>query len=179
MTEEAAPDLHPGVRVARYGKNNDGDRFVGFWLALLIEARHAGMQPATVRTRRILDRFWSGKDVQSALQAVGDDVMNDHLRDAAHVYFTSCLTDPQYSSTMWRMNRIDPEKLRDKMARETANTLALLADSAALQGWAGRLPALLTDGFLEALAPQGAKELAEAVASNPSAQRAMELTAAE
>ncbi len=180
MTDDAsAPVLHPDLDVARYGAKHDGDRFVGFWLALLIQARHGGVQPAAVRTRRILDRFWSGRELRIALEAVGDAVVNDHLRDAAAVYFTSCLTDPQYSSTMWRMNRIEPEKLRDKMALEAANTLALLADSAALGGWAGRLPTLLTDGFLEALAPQGAKELAEAVARNPSAQRAMELTVGE
>ncbi|MDO5737388.1 MAG: hypothetical protein Q4P15_13035, partial [Propionibacteriaceae bacterium] len=94
----------------------------------------------------------------------------------AEVYFVSCLTDPQYSSGMWRMNRIEPDKLRDKMSRDTANGLALLADSGALEGRTLRLPELLTDGLLRALAPQGAEELAAAIAHNSSAMRAMELT---
>lgn len=167
--------LHPDLVLARYGKGNDGDRFVGFWLELMVEARHGHLRAVTMRAHRLLNRFWSGKDVQAALAAVGDDLFNDQLRDAAEIYFASCLTDPQYSSGMWRMNRIEPDKLRDKMARDTANGLALLADSGGLVGRGLRLPELLTDGLLRALAPQGAEELAGAIAQNPSAMRAMEL----
>ena len=176
MSEEPTPSLHPDLEAARYGRNHAGDHFVGFWLELMIEARHGRLRPVAVRTRRLLDRFWAQPAVSTALATVGDSAFNDQLSDAAAIYFTSCLTDPQYSSTMWRMNRIEPEKLRNKMATETANTLALLADSGGLVGPGARLPDLLTDGFLKALAPNGATELAEAVAQNPAAMRAMELS---
>lgn len=179
MSDDPNPRLHPDLEAARYGPKRDGDRFVGLWLNLAIEARHERLRPVSVRTRRLLERFWSGREVQAALAAVGTRAFNEQLRDAAEVYFTSCLTDPQYSSTMWRMNRIEPDKLRDRMARDTANMMALLADSGALTGEASQLPALLTDGLLRVLAPHGAEELAAAVARNPSAVRAMEMTEQE
>lgn len=173
--DDPQPMLDPALETARYGKLRDGDRFVGFWLALVMEAKQRRLRPTEREARRILERFWSGRDVRAALAAVGVKAFNDQLRDAAKVYFTTCLTDPQYTSTMWRMNRIEPDKLRKKMAVDTANTLALLAESGGLVGEAVQLPTLLTDGFLNALAPHGAEELGEAVARNPSAVRAMEI----
>ncbi|MDO5735939.1 MAG: hypothetical protein Q4P15_05645, partial [Propionibacteriaceae bacterium] len=100
MNEDSSSSLHPALATARYGRNHDGDRFVGFWLELMVEARQGSLRAVTMRTRRLLTRFWSGKDVQAALAAVGDGPFNDQLRDAAEVYFVSCLTDPQYSSGM-------------------------------------------------------------------------------
>lgn len=173
--DDPQPMLDPAMEMARYGPAHDGDRFVGFWLALIMEARQRRLRPAERQARRILDRFWAGRDVQAALATVGDTAFNDQLRDAAGVYFRTCLTDPQYASTMWRTSRIEPEKLREKMARDTANTLALMADSGGLVGNAAQLPTLLTDGLLGALAPHGAEELAKAIAGDPSAVRAMEL----
>ncbi len=117
--------------------------------------------------------------MQAATASAGQEAVNEQLRDGAQVYFASCLTDPQYSNTLWRTNRIEPVKLRSKMARDTANTLALLADSGVLEGVARQLPSLLTEGFLGALAPAGAEELGAAVSANPSAVRAMELAAGE
>lgn len=175
MNDDPTSNLHPGLEVARYGKSHDGDRFVGFWLALVMEARQGRMRSVDRQARRILTRFWSGHDVQTARAAAGAQAINDQLRDAAQIYFMSCLTDPQYSSTMWRTSRIEPEKLWTKMARDAADTLAMLADSGGLVGDAAQLPTLLTDGFLEALAPHGAGELGDAVAGNPSAVRALEI----
>ncbi len=179
MSDDPTPMLDPHLEVARYGKKHDGDRFVGFWLALVIEGRQYRLRPDIRQTRRVIERFFSGREIQAAVASAGEEAVNDQLRDAAAVYFDSCLTDPQYANTMWRMNRIEPEKLRDKMARDAANALALMADAGVLEGAARRLPALLTDGFLRAVAPHGADELGAAVAGNPSARRAMEAAGEE
>ncbi|RMB58158.1 hypothetical protein EAX62_13145 [Tessaracoccus antarcticus] len=174
--DDPTPVLHPDLDAARYGAKHDGDRFVGFWLSLVMEGRQYRLRPNARQTRRIMDRFYAGKDVVKAFDTVGQDAVNEQLRLAASVYFTSCLTDPQYANTLWRMNRIEPEKLRDKMARDTVNTLAMLGGSGGLVGRAVRLPALLTDGLLDSLAPKGAEELARALEGNPAAMRAMEIT---
>ncbi len=177
MNDSQSASLHPALELARYGKKHDGDRFVGFWLGLVVESRQYALRSDARPMRRILDRFFSGREVVAALAAVGPAALYEQLLDAATVYHTSCITDPQYSSTMWRTNRMDPEQLRGKMARDTANTLGLLADSGALVGLARPLPTLLTDGLLNALAPHGADELGRAVARNPSAVRALEVAA--
>lgn len=174
MDDGKPAPLHPALEFARYGGKRDGDRFVGFWLALVIEGRQYGLRSDTRQTRRIIDRFFSGRDMVAALEAVGVEALYEQLRDAASVYYGSCLVDTQYSSTLWRTNRIEPEKLRGKMARDTAYTLGLLGDSGALVGLARPIPTLLTDGLLRSLAPYGAEELARAVAQNPSAVRALE-----
>lgn len=173
--DEEQPPLEPELERARYTAMRQGDRFVGLWLALVMEARQRRSRSVARQARRILERFWAGRDVQIALHTVGIESFNNQLRDAAHAYFMTCLDDRQYSSTMWRTSRVEPEKLREKMARDTANTLALLADSGGLVGVATHLPALLTDGFLKAVSPQGAEELAEAVARIPAAVRALEI----
>ncbi len=177
MSDEPSQMPHPDMELARYGRKHDGDRFVGFWLALVIEGRQYGLRSDTRQTRRIVDRFFAGREVAAALETVGAETLYEQLREAASVYYVSCLTDPQYSSTLWRTNRIEPERLRIKMARDTANALALLADSGVLVGMARPLPTLLTDGLLKSLAPHGAEELGSAVAQIPSAVRAMELAA--
>lgn len=175
MSDDSGPMLHPDLEVARYGRKHDGDRFVGFWLALMVEGRQHRVRSNTRETRRTLDRFYAGREVEAAFESVGPGAIYEQLRQAAAVYFTSCLTDPQYSNTLWRTNRIEPEKLREKMAGDTAATLAALAGSGGLVGWAVQLPILLTDGFLDALAPLGAEELGMAIAKNPWAMRAMEI----
>lgn len=167
--------MHPDLVMARFGRKRDGDRFVGFWLALVMEGRQYGLRANARQTRRIVDQFFAGNELQAAVEAVGQRAVNDQLRQAASVYYNSCLTDPQYANTMWRVNRLEPEKLREKMARDTVETLAMLAESGGLQGAASQLPALLTEGFLDTLAPQGAEELSRAIAKNPSALRAMEM----
>lgn len=167
--------MHPDLELARYGKKHSGDRFVGFWLALVIEGRQYGLRSDVRQTRRIVEKFFRGADVRTALGTAGQDALFEELRDAARVYFESCLVDPQYSSTLWRTNRIEPEKLRGKMARDTAVTLAILCDSGVLTGIATTLPVLLTDGLLRALAPHGADELGRAVARSDSAIRALEV----
>lgn len=173
--DDSTPILHPDLEVARFGPQHDGDRFVGFWLALVMEGRQHRLRSNVRQTRRILDRFFATQEVQAAMQSAGEDAVNDQLRQAAAVYFTSCLTDLQYSNTLWRMNRLEPEKLRDKMAGDAADVLAALAGSGGLKGGAVRLPSLLTDGLLDALAPDGAEELGKAIAKNPWAMRAMEI----
>ena len=179
MDDETTPIPDAALERARYGKKHDGDRFVGFWLALVMEGRQYGVRPNFRQTRKVVEHFLMGRDMQAATASAGQEAVNDQLRDGARVYFASCLTDPQYSNTLWRTNRIEPVKLRSKMARDAANTLALLADSDVLVAVAAQLPTLLTEGFLGALAPAGAEELSAAVAANPSAVRAMELAAGQ
>ena len=169
--------LHPDLETARYGPKGDGDRFVGLWLALVMQGRQRGSISTARQTRRILDRFYAGREVRAAVASLGQPVVDDQLRQAAAVYFHSCLVDPQYSNTLWRMNRIEPTKLRVRMAGDTADTLAIMAASGGLTGAARRLPALLIDGFLDTLAPEGAEELSRAIARNELARRAMELSA--
>lgn len=179
MSDDPTPTLDPHLEVARYGRKHDGDRFVGFWLALVVEGRQNRVRLDVRQTRRVVERFFSGRDVRAAVASAGAEAVEDQLRDAAAVYFNSCLTDPQYANTLWRMNRIEPGKLRDKMARDAVNALALMSDAGVLQGAARHLPILLTDGFLRAVAPHGAQELGDAVAKNPSALGAMEVAGEE
>ncbi len=174
MTEAQPPALHPDLERARYGKNHDGDRFVGFWLELITQARQYRGRADARQARRTLERFWARPEVRRAVESVGVSAVHEQLLDAAAVYYSTCLTDPQYSSTLWRTNRIEPQKLRMKMAKETAGTLALMADSEGLTGTSQILPTLLTDGLLQTLAPYGAEELGRAVAGDPSAVRALE-----
>lgn len=158
---------------ARYGTTEDGDRFVGFWLALALWARQYRGRSDALACRRTIEQFWKDPDVRAAVESVGMSAVHAELLDAAVVYFGTCLTDSQYSSTMWRTNRLEPEKLRAKMVRDTVDILAVLEDSGAVRGSARGLPSILTDALLRTLAPHGAQELSGAVAGNASAARAL------
>ena len=171
MSDESSPaDV---LMRARYGANNDGDRFVGFWLALSTRAGQNTGRSDAQACRRTIEQFWKARDVRAAVESAGLSGVNAELLDAAVVYFGTCLTDSQYSSTMWRTKRLEPEKLRSKMAKDTVDILALLEDSGVLRESTQGLPAILTDALLKTLAPHGAEALSRAVAENPSAARAL------
>ena len=108
-----------------------------------------------------------GREVTAAREALGQRVIDDQLRDAAAVYFQTCLTDPQYSSVVWGMNRLQPEQLRAKAAKDAATTLEAVVGSRA-SGPAEALPGLLIDGFLEVFGEPGRDALRDAVAKKPS-----------
>ena len=173
MNDASMPALHPSLELVRYGKKHDGDRFVGFWLLLATQARRLLGRPDARQTRRSVEQFFASREMKRAIESAGLVAVHEQLLDAAAVYFGTCLTDSQYSTTMWRTNRLEPEKLRGKMAKDTADILGLLEDSGALHGAAQQLPAILTDALLRSLAPHGAEELSRAVAGNPSAARAL------
>ncbi|MHA6523292.1 DUF6553 family protein [Tessaracoccus sp. G1721] len=165
--DDARSTLHPALRVARYGKHDDGDRFLGFLLSLMIDARQHRLTPSLTRMRRTIEAFYSGRDVKAAREAVGQETIDAQLRDAAAVYFQTCLTDPQYSSVVWGMNRLQPEQLRAKAAKDAAGTLEAVVGSRAT-GPAEALPGLFVDGFIEVFGDPGREALRDAAAKKPS-----------
>lgn len=152
------------LTLARYGRLRDGDRFVGLWVELMVAARQAS------DGRRIVKSFFRG-DVARAVDTAGQQVVADELRDAARLYFASCLTDPQYTSTMFGMKRLPDEEIRGKIANETASALATLAASGTVDGAASALPGALIDGYVDALGPDSEADLRAAAARHPAAAR--------
>lgn len=165
MSDDDARDpLDPLMRLARHGKRDDGDRFLAFWLSLMVDARQHRLTPSLTRMRRTIEAFYAGRDVKAATAALGRRALDEQLRDAAAVYFQTCLTDPQYSSVVWGMNRLQPEQLRAKAAKDAATTLDAVVGSGAT-GPAEALPALLVDGFVEVFGEPGREALRDAVAT--------------
>lgn len=147
------------LHLARFGRKNDGDRFVGLWVELFVSARQQG------NAVRAVKRFFKG-DVARAVDAVGIDAVAAGLRDAARIYFETCLTDPQYSSTLFGMKRLPQEEVTGKMAVETALVLGLLAH-AGLEGPARHLPSALIGGYTDALGPAAEADLRAALETRP------------
>lgn len=140
---ENRPDLHPALRRARYGSEGDADRFIGFWLALIMDAR----QPGHSRIRRTVRDFFAAKELQAALAEAGQQAVDDELTDAATIYWTTCRTDPQYSSKMLGYGRLQPQAIEKKASRELANTVHAMTISKAMTGPAESLGSLLQAGF--------------------------------
>ena len=147
---------------SRYGRNN-GDRFVGLWVELFVAARQRG------DARRILKGFFKG-DVARAVEQAGSPAVIEQLHDAARIYVDSCLTDPQYSSTLFGMKRLPQEELRGKLANETAAVLGLLAQ-APLEGPAASVPDALVGGYFAALGPDAEEDLRAALEKHPAGAR--------
>lgn len=166
--DDALSQLEPTLRRARYGRRDDGDRFLGFWLGLMVDGRQHRLTPSLTRLRRGIEGFYAGRDVRAATAAAGQEAVDAQLRDAAAVYFQTCLTDPNYSSLVWGMNRLQPEQLRAKAARDAAGTLAAIVESRGATGAAAALPGLLVDGFLEVFGEPGRDALRDAVAKSAS-----------
>lgn len=151
---------------ARFGRKlGTGDRFVGLWLALSVEGRNYPLNRDARSTRRILKRFF-GKEAKAALDEAGLEAVHEELRDAAQLFWGTCLTDPQYSSTLFGMKRLDDAQLKGKIADEYAITAQVMVDSRALTGPAEAMPALLLDGLLLAL-PGLEDSIASAVVKRP------------
>ena len=160
-------DMHPALALARFGKARKGDLFLGFWLALITEAQQS--RPNVRTATRHTEKFFAGRDVQTALLEVGDAVYTE-LADAARVFFASGLDDTAYSSTMMRMRRLTGQQVREKAAHQVVRTASLILDARLDQ----RLIGLLVRGYLDALAPHGARELREAWDKYPQAQPLLE-----
>ena len=167
MVEAPRDELDPTLRRARYGKRDDGDRFLGFWLTILVHARQDRLTPSLTQVRRAVEGFYAGREVRAAVAAVGLPAVQDQLRDAAAVYFQTCLTDPQYSSVVWGMNRLQPDQLRAKAAKDAASALAALVECRAGSP-AEELPPLFVDGFLEVFGEPGRDALRPALAKRSS-----------
>lgn len=155
---------------ARYGpRRGTGDRFVGFWLELAIEARNYSRGRDARAARRVVERLYRG--AHQAIEESGASALDDELRDASAIYWTSCLTDPQYSSTLFGMKRLTGEELRGKAANEAAELVLLLVDTGARPARAAILPELVIDGFLTAF-PEATPELRSALLKRPRAAAA-------
>ena len=152
--------MEDALTTARYGPKRRGDLFVGFWVGLMVAARNAN------DARRLVLDFFRGHDVATAVEAAGVDAVGEELRDASRLYFASCLTDPQYGSSLFGMKRMDPTEVRGKIANEAASALGVLADSRALDGPAAVLPEALVGGYVDAMG--GDAELLSALPKHPS-----------
>lgn len=147
---------------ARFGRRlGTGDRFVGFWLELAVAGRNASLGGDRRNVARTIRAFFKG--TRAAVDEAGVDALHAELRDAAQLYWGSCLTDPQYSSTLFGLKRLDDAELRGKIALEYAQAARLMVDSGALLGPAADLPGLYLDGLL--LAAPGLQDQVRAVVS--------------
>lgn len=173
MSDDARGDLDPTLRRARFGKNDDGDRFVGLWLQVMVEGRQSRLSPSLVGARRLLEGFFRGRAVRAAIDAVGDEAVYAQLRDAADTYFQTCITDPTYSSLIWGMSRLDPDQLRAKAAKDAVAALGVIVESRA-SGRAERLPGLLIDGFVEVFGEPGRAALQATATAKPAVARLLE-----
>src|SRR5690606_23870700 len=145
------------------------DRFLAFWIEILTEGRQSRIQVAGPRVRKAIQRFLRDADVAAARAASGDEAVLAELEDAATLYFATCLTDQQYTSTLFRSKRLEPSQVEAKAATDAASALGGLGDSGALDDFTSRLPAALARGFLAALPAGGDEALRAAIARNRSA----------
>lgn len=171
--DDARDDLDPALRRARYGRSDDGDRLIGLWLQIMVVARQRRLSPSLTGARRTIEGFFKGRAVRAAVDAVGETALDEQLRDAAAAYFQSCITDPNYSSLIWGMSRLEPDKLRAKAARDAVAALEVIVDSRAA-GHAEALPPLLVQGFVEVFGEPGHDALRAAAGSKPAVARFVE-----
>lgn len=161
----------PELERARYGsKPGTGDRFLGFWLELVIEGRGYGRLGDARRARKTIVKFV--KATAPALAEAGAVAYFGELRDAARLYFDTTLNDPAYASTLFGLKRISNDELLGKIANEAASALAVMVDSNLETDTARQFPRLFVEGYLEAL-PDGAERLRRALTRRPNAADAV------
>lgn len=163
MADQQAP-----MERARRGPKGNVDRFLAFWLNLLVEGKHPH-GGAAVQARKVIDRFFADRDLVAAREALGDASLADELRDAAETYFRTCLTDPGYSTTLWRTKRLEPEQVQAKAAKDAAAMISSVVQSNAMTGIGERLPALVAQGFTAVFGPESESALRLAVGKDPAA----------
>lgn len=161
-------DMHPALALARYGKRRTADLFVGFWLALIVEAQQ--MRPNVRGAARHAEKFLGDRSLRAAVDEAGQGAVDAELADAARVYYASGLEDSSYTSGLMRMKRLTGQQVREKAAGDVAKTSALILEA----GLDERLIELLVHGYLEALAPHGARELRDAAQRHPHVQARLE-----
>lgn len=156
---------HTALERARFGRRlGSGDRFVGFWLELSVAGRNAPISNGSKGVAKTVKKLL--KDTSAAFDEAGEEAVLAELRDAAQLYWGTCLTDPQYSSTLFGMKRLQDAELRGKLAAEFAATSQVMVESAALTGVAAQLPRLFLDGLLLAV-PGLESQVQEALAKKP------------
>lgn len=136
--------VHPALTRARYRMPGGGDKFVGLWLEVMVTIRN-DQSP-----QRIINSFYADPDLRAAVATVGQDLVDDQLRDAARRYFVSCLDDPSYTTGLFGLQRLKPELVLAKMASEVSLATTILAE---LGESAAALPRLLAEGYQAALGP--------------------------
>lgn len=160
---------HPAMVLARRGPKGTVDNFLAFWLMLLTEGRQARFEAGRRRTRRTVERFLTGRDVTEARELLGEDALAAELRDAAALYFDTCMTDPHYATTLFGTKRLQHADVVVKAAVEAAGALGVLFESGVLDGFARRLPTLLVQGFVAEVGEDSRATLRAAVLKNPGA----------
>lgn len=157
---------HPAMELARRGPRGKVDTFLAFWLGMLADGRQAKFESSRVRTRRAIDAFLAGRAVQAAREELGDDALAAELRDAAELYFRTCLTDVSYTTSMFRTKRLTDDELVAKAAKEAVGAMAVILESGARDPFAGRLPLALAHGFLEVMPGTGPTALRTALGAH-------------
>lgn len=160
---------HPVMERARRGPKGTVDSFLAFWLGILADGRQAKYEVSRTRTRRSVDKFLGSGDVQAARGELGDDALAAELRDAAELYFTTCLTDIAYTSTMFRTKRMESGQVIGKAAQEAAAAVGVLRESGGRDPFSSRLPRLLLEGWISAIGREHVAVLRGALLANRSA----------
>ncbi|MDF1489430.1 DUF6553 family protein [Tessaracoccus caeni] len=156
---------YPELEAYRRGPKGDIDRFLGLWIELIVAGKQARTRGGMKRAGRTVSGFLGQKPVKAVLDAGAHDVIDEHLRDSARVYFETCQSDSQYSAVLFGTKRLSAEQVRAKAAAEAAGAIGLLGDSGVLEGVAARLPRLLVDGYLSAFDSDDAASLLRAAIS--------------
>ena len=167
--------MHPAMDLARRGPRGKVDKFLQLWLALLTDGRQARFEPGRRRTRRTIERFFADRHVRAAETEVGQEALAVELREAAALYFSTCLTDSNYSMTLFRTRKMDPERLLGKVAGEAASAVGVILESQPTGEMASRLPVLLVGGYLDEIGIDGAPALLAALRRVPAAEDSAEM----
>lgn len=154
---------------ARRGPKGNIDRFLAFWLNMLVEGKQHSGGPAHLR--RTIEKFLSEPTLVAARESVGDAVLASELRDAAETYFNTCRSDTGYTTTLFRTRKLEPDQVTAKAAKDAACMIAALARSNSLTGFAERLPSLVARGFTASFGEESEPTLRLAVGKDPVASR--------
>lgn len=166
----------PELEAYRRGPKGDIDRFLGFWIELIVDGKQARTRGAIKRGTRTVQAFLRQGPVQATLANGGEEAVAEALRDAARVYFETCQSDSQYGAVLFGTKRLSAEQVRAKAAGEAAGAIGLLGDGGALQGFAARFPRFLVDGYLAAFDTDDAASLLRtAITRSESASKVADL----
>lgn len=164
MSEQPSP-----LEVARRGPKGNVDRFLAFWLNMLVEGKQGGAGANQIR--KSVMRFLADPELLAAREVVGDATFASELTDAAQTYFDTCRSDTGYTTTMFRTRKLEPEQVMAKAAKDAAAMVSALARSNALTGFAERLPALVAHGFVASFGGESERALRVAIGRDAAASR--------
>lgn len=164
MSEQPNP-----INEFRRGPRGNVDRFLAFWLNMLVEGKQA--RGGSGQIRKAVDKFFAEPGLVTAREAAGDATLAAELTDAARTYFDTCRSDTGYTTTMFRTRKLDPEQITAKAAADAAHMIAALARSGTLTGFAQRLPALVAHGFIASFGEDSEPTLRATVGKNATASQ--------